>query len=55
MTTYVYIVRAPADTLCDEYSEDYDGKIVGVYATRELAEKALEEALSEPDLNPAYG
>ena len=54
MTT-VYIVRAPSDMLCDEYSEDWDGKIVGVYATRELAEKALKEALDEPDLNPAYG
>ena len=51
----VYIVRAPADTLCHEYSEDYDGKIIGVYATRELAEKALDEVLTEPDMNPALG
>ena len=53
--TRVYIVRAPADTLCDTCSDDHDGKIVGVYATRKLAEKALEQALDEPDLNPAYG
>ena len=49
----VYIIRAPGGDPCDPFNDDHDGQIVGVYATRELAEKMLEEVLKDPFYNPA--
>ena len=51
MTQRVYIVRG-ASPYNSGWDVDPDGHIFGVYATRELAEVGLEEAMQECGLNP---